>query len=138
MQVNDAPLWAPGGASGRVQRELFVQESGFIWQQSCPAEPVLMLTGVPQGTLTTSMGTGSLRARMAPAPRSTLATSLTTLTTSAAPSSTAWTRNCSKTTSSGRCKCHLLSERDLWAGCSQTPSLETTWLIPWVALEPGC
>lgn len=32
--MNDAPLWAAGGASGRVQRELFVQKSGFIWQQS--------------------------------------------------------------------------------------------------------
>lgn len=71
---------------------------------------VLTLAGVPQGTLTTSMGTGNLRARMAPAPRSMPATSLTTLTTSAAPSSTAWTRSCSKTTSSGRCKLHPLSE----------------------------
>lgn len=89
------------------KREVFVQESTPIWQGR--PQGLCADRGVPQGTLTTSMGTGNSRARTAPAPRSTPATSPTTSTTSAVLSSTAWTRSCSRTTSRGRCEHHLLS-----------------------------
>lgn len=92
-----------GDTCAGVQSHLAVQP--VCRSQGLCADP----SGVPQGTLITSMDTGSSRARTAPAPRSTPATSPTTLITSAVLSSTAWTRSCSRTTSRGRCEHHLLS-----------------------------
>lgn len=37
MWVSDVPLWAAMGAPETVQRKLFVQEFGHIWQRSLPS-----------------------------------------------------------------------------------------------------